>query len=188
MLEMLSLALPATLFDFSSKDNFDDERVCVHVFNQTIALPKPVLARSRNIPDRPKRGSLFQIGIPELILCTKTISFLNMFQYFWPISRKEFQQCQASFSVVFKKAEITGQQDLDELARHLREQQERLKSPIANKAIILTFNDYTKYWCSHLIKLWQNSSIEEFVIFKDPTKSPYLCDYPSLQKGFKRPP
>ena len=60
--------------------------------------------------------------------------------------------------------------------------------PEQTAALILTLNDYTRYWSSHVITRWRNSTVKELVIFKDPTRAPYLCDYQALQKGFKRPP
>ncbi len=188
ILRILSMAFPATLLGCSCKDHFEDERVCIHIFNSTISLPQPLLERPKNIPARSERGSFFQIGIPELILCTATTSFLDLFQYFWPITRKEFEQWRGLISVMFNKSEITGQKDIDELTRYLQEQKISIRSKSMKMALVLTFNDYTKYWIAHLIETWRNAGIDEFVIFKDPTRAPYLCDYPSLQKGFKRPP
>ncbi len=111
-----------------------------------------------------------------------------MFQYFWPITQEEFQKIHGVISVKFEKSEITGKADIDAFSNYLEEQRSSLHAKDTKSAIILTLNDYTKYWSSHLIALWQNSKVEEFVIFKDPTRAPYLCDFPSLQKGFKRPP
>jgi len=55
-------------------------------------------------------------------------------------------------------------------------------------AVILTLNDYTKYTCPHLIESCRINKIDELIIFKDPSRPPYLCSHPSQQKGFKRPP
>jgi hypothetical protein len=117
------MAFPATLLGCSSKDHFEDARVCIHIFNSS-----------------------------------------------------------------FNRPEITGRKDIDELTSYLQEQKISIRSKSTNMALVLTFNEYTKYWVAHLFETWRNAGIGEFVIFKDPSRAPYLCDYPSLQKGFKRPP
>jgi hypothetical protein len=170
------------------RDVFDDEQVCIHVFTSGILIPKPLLKSYRRVPRRPKRGRLFQVGIPELLVCTTATGFLNVFQYFWPVSRDEFRYLQEEMSVQFEKEEVRGRGDVDDLARYLEAEGDELRSGSGTSAVVLTLNGYTRYWSSELIALWRDSGIEEFVVFKDPRRGPYLCDYPSLQKGFKRPP
>jgi hypothetical protein len=170
------------------RDVFDDEHVCIHVFNSNTLVPKPLLKSYRRVPGRPKRGRLFRVGIPELLVCTTTSGFLNLFQYFWPVSRDEFRYLQEQISVQFEKGEITGRGDIDDLARYLRTQGDELRPGSAESAVVLTLNDYTRYWSSDVIALWRESAVEEFVVIKDPRRAPYLCDYPSPQKGFKRTP
>jgi hypothetical protein len=182
------MAIPATLIGCSKKNLSEDERVCIHIFNKDIAIPKPLLKQYKNIPDRSRKSGFFQIGLAELLLCTTTSSFIDIFQYFWPISKEDLKRFHQSISVKFEKSKIIGRKDIDDFLMYLREHQESIQSEGVNYAIILTFNDYTKYWSSCLIEGWRNSGIKEFVISKDPTISPYLCIYPSLQKGFKRPP
>lgn len=170
------------------KDVFDDEHVCIHIFTSEILIPKPLLKSYRRVPRRSKRGRLFQVGIPELLVCTTTTGFLNVFQYFWPVSRDEMRYLEEQISVQFEKGEMTGRGDIGDLARYLRTQGDELRSGSGTSAVVLTLNDHTRYWSSDVIPLWRESGIEEFVVFKDPRRAPYLCDYSSLQKGFKRPP
>jgi hypothetical protein len=170
------------------RDVFDDEHVCIHVFNSNALIPNPLLKSYRRVPGRPKRGRMFQVGIPELLVCTTTASFLNVFQYFWPVSRDKFRYLQEQMAVQFEKGKIAGRGDIDDFARYLKAQGDELRSGCGASAVALTLNDYTRYWSSDVIDLWHKSGIEEFVVFKDPRRAPYLCDYPSLQKGFKRPP
>ena len=73
-------------------------------------------------------------------------------------------------------------------SRYLENNWNGSKKEGAKSAIIFTYNDMTKYFASEIISLWHNFGIIEFVLFKNPSKAPYLCSYPSLQKGFKRPP
>jgi hypothetical protein len=182
------MALPATLLGCSKGNYFEDERICIHIFNRQIQLPEPLFERYKNAPSRTASRNYFQIGLPELMVCTTTKRFVDMVQYFWPISRQEFQELQKLIFVRFKISEITSQSDVNEFSKYLYDEKEILHSKSINNAIIFTLNDYTKYWSTDLIDLWRKSSIEEFVIFKDPARAPYLCEYPSLQKGFKRPP
>ena len=78
-------------------------------------------------------------------------------------------------------------QELEKLLGPAEKAEEKEKED-TKSAIIFTYNDMTKYFASEIISQWQGFGIEELVLFKDPSKPPYLCSYPSLQKGFKRPP
>src|SRR4030066_1546911 len=180
VLQILITAYPALMLGCKkSNDVFDDERVCVHIFNSGIAFPEPLLEKYEKIPKR--KGNFFNIGIPELIICTTSASFLNMFQYFWPITRNEFHQIDGVISIVDKISELQSREDIKHIASQINLNEGGIKS-----AFILTYNAYTKYYFSDIISLWKDRNFEEFVLFKDPTISPYLCDFPSLQKGFKR--
>lgn len=166
----------------------DDEHICIHIFTAEALIPKPLLKDYRRVSKRPKRRKLFRIGIPELLVCTTATGFLDVFQYFWPVSRDELRSLQEQVTVWFEKSEIRGREDIDDLARYLSVHGNELRSGGCTSAVALTLNDYTRYWSSDVIALWRESSVDEFVVFKDPRQAPYLCDYPSLQKGFKRPP
>jgi len=190
ILQLLSILFPVSLLcsQDGKSDNFDKERVCAHVFQPGFKIPDPLLAQHENVPSRDEFRKLFKIGIPELLICKTPTRFLNIFQYFWPITRDEFNRLQRSIKVLFKKTEIVDKKDVDEFAAFLQAQNDSNRSTGTTLAVVFTLNDYTRYWSANLVQLWQNSNVEEFVVFKDPTKSPFLCDYPSLQKGFKKPP
>lgn len=188
VLRLLSSVLPAALLGCSNKDVFDEELVCVHVFQPGYKIPAPLLALHDDIPTRSKLRGLFQLGIPELILCTTSIDFLSLFQYFWPVTRYEFQRIDGLISASFSKSELTGKGDVVDFRKYLEDHRDELGMRDEKTAIILTFNDFTEYYAPDLVELWRNYGIKEFVLFKDPSRSPYLCSYPALQKGFKRPP
>lgn len=95
---------------------------------------------------------------------------------------------QKSISVKFEKVRIIKAEDIYDLSKHLGGNVSSWRSQDSTLAVILTYNDYTKYWTHDVIEECRKFKIDEIVIFKDPTKSPYLCDFPSQQKGFKRPP
>ncbi len=79
ILQILLMGYPSLLLGCKKDDDiFDDERVCVHIFNSKISFPEPLLQKYDKIPKR-KGSNFFNIGIPELIICTTSISFLNMF-------------------------------------------------------------------------------------------------------------
>jgi hypothetical protein len=61
-------------------------------------------------------------------------------------------------------------------------------SPEGSLAVILTLNDYTLHATPRLVDICRAEAVDEIVIFKDPSKPPYLCSYPSQQKGFKKKP
>ncbi len=188
ILQFFTMLIPATLLGFRGKDSFDEELVCVHIFQPAFRIPEPLLTQYRNIPTRDKLKNLFQVGIPELLLCTSEIKFLSIFQYFWPITRSEFQSSYKQITIEYNKLELNEQKDILDFSRYLESNWNGSKKEDTKSAIIFTYNDMTKYFASEIISLWHNFGIIELVLFKNPSKAPYLCSYPSLQKGFKRPP
>jgi hypothetical protein len=188
ILQFFTMLIPATLLGFREKDSFDEELVCVHIFQPTFQIPEPLLTQYRTVPTRDKLNNLFQVGIPELLLCTTEIKFLSIFQYFWPIARSEFQSSYKQISIEYNKLELNEKKDILDFSRYLESNWNGSKKEATKSAIIFTYNDMTKYFASEIISQWQGFGIKELVLFKDPSKAPYLCSYPSLQKGFKRPP
>lgn len=188
ILQFLGLLFPAALLGFREKDSFDEELVCVHIFQPAFQIPEPLLTQYKIIPERNKLKNLFHVGIPELLLCTTEIKFLSIFQYFWPITRSEFQSSYEKISLKYNKLELNEKKDILDFSRYLESNWNGSKKEDSKSAIIFTYNDMTKYFASEIISQWQGFGIEELVLFKDPSKPPYLCSYPSLQKGFKRRP
>jgi len=188
ILQFLRLLFPAALLGFREKDSFDEELVCVHIFQPAFQIPEPLLTQYKIIPERNKLKNLFHVGIPELLLCTTEIKFLSIFQYFWPITRSEFQSSYEKISLKYNKLELNEKKDILDFSRYLKSNWNGSKKEDSKSAIIFTYNDMTKYFASEIISQWQGFGIEELVLFKDPSKPPYLCSYPSLQKGFKRRP
>ena len=188
ILQFLGLLFPATLLGLRGKDSFDEELVCVHIFQPAFRIPEPLLTQYRSIPERNKLKNLFHVGIPEFLLCTTEIKFLSIFQYFWPITRSEFQSSYKQISIEYNKLELNEKKDILDFSRYLESNWNGSKKEDTKSAIIFTYNDMTKYFASEIISQWQGFGIKELVLFKDPSKPPYLCSYPSLQQGFKRPP
>ena len=188
ILRLMMIALPASFFGFWARNYFDEELVCVHVYDLAQALPEPLLQRSNQIEKRFKNKEYFQIGLPEMILCRTKMKLLDMFNYFWPVSRPEIKRLQGSITIEFKKSVIEDINNLGDFQKILKNQNNVCQDQKGSLALILTLNNYTKHVCPLLIDMCHNSGIEELVIFKDPSRPPYLCTYPSQQKGFKRPP
>jgi hypothetical protein len=188
---MLSMILPASALGFRCKgaqDAFDKELVCVHIFQPGFKIPEPLWEQHDSIPIPKDHSDLFTLKIPELIFCTTEKDFLSIFEYFWPIERSEFDDTIRKVNIEYEKLQIAGKSDVSEFSRYLENIDSEKKSKIKKTTIIYTLNDVTRYFVADFLNLWQTSGIYEFVLFKDPSKSPYLCSYPSLQKGFKRPP
>ena len=188
MLRFLAIALPASLFGFKTRDYFDKELVCVHVYDPSQKLPEPLLAQSRKFGPRSSDIEYFQIGLPELILCRTEMRLLEMFQYFWPVTRSEVKQLQGLVKIIYKQPLIEETVELGYLQKILKELKNLRQNEKEGLAVILTLNDYTKYACSDLIEISRTNKIDMLIIFKDPSRPPYLCSHPSQQKGFKRPP
>jgi hypothetical protein len=188
MLRFLAIALPTTLFGFNTRDYFYKELVCVHIYDPSQDLPEPLLAQSWKFGQRSVGTEYFQIGLPELILCRTEMKLLEMFQHFWPVTRPEVKRLQGLVKIIYTQPVMGDIGKIADLQKILEEQNNLLQSKKEALAVILTLNDYTKYACPHLIEICRTNTIEELVIFKDPSRPPYLCSHPSQQKGFKRPP
>jgi len=188
MLRFLMVVLPATLFGYNKTDYFDEELVCVHVYKLSQDLPSPLLEAYRKIDKRTEDRQYFQVGLPELVLCEMKITFLDMFQYFWPVSRQEITRLQNEIEIRHKISKIHGIEHLSSLETILDTQKNVHFRKAASLTVILTLNDYTRHICKRLVDICKRNNVDELVIFKDPSQPPYLCSYPSNQKGFKRPP
>jgi hypothetical protein len=188
---MLSIILPASVLGFRSKraqDAFDKELVCVHIFQPGFKIPDPLWERYDSIPVRGNLPALFNLKIPELLLCSTDKNFLSIFEYFWPIERAEFIDTLRKVTVKYEKEKITEKSDVSIFSGFLESIHAESKRNIKKTAVIFTLNDFTRYFAADILNLWQIYGINELVLFKDPSKPPYLCSYPSLQKGFKRTP
>ena len=188
MLRFMTVILPTALFGYKVIDYFDEELVCVHVYALSQNLPDPLLESNQESEKRIERGSYFQIGLPELILCRTEIRLLDIFAYFWPITRPEIQRFQNSSKVLFSLPIIEQVDQIAGLEAALNRTGERQQSQKGSLAVILTLNRYTRNACNQLVNICRRKGVEEMVIFKDPSKPPYLCSYPSQQKGFKKKP
>jgi hypothetical protein len=188
LLKMLSILLPASLVKCGKSDVFVWERVCVHIFNHGIAIPEPLLKRYERIPRRNPKRTFFQVGIPELLVCTTPAGLLESFLYFWPLTREEFRQAHRRMNVHYQVNAIATRSDIHNLQTYLQDHGSSLRPRDTKTALVAVLNDYTKFWMGEVMDIWKNSALDEVVILKDPTRPPYLCDYPALQKGFKRPP
>ncbi len=188
MLRFLTVVLPTALFGYKTIDYFDEELVCVHVYGLSQKLPDPLLESNEKSEKRVEGGSYFQIGLPELILCRTEIRLLDIFEYFWPITRPEIQRFQNSSKVLFSLPIIEHIDHLAGLETAFNQTSERQKTQKGSLAVILTLNDHTRNACHRLVNICRGKGVDEMVIFKDPSKPPYLCSYPSQQKGFKKKP
>jgi hypothetical protein len=184
MLRFLTVVLPTALMGYKAIDYFDEELVCVHVYDLSQNLPDPLLESNETSEKRIEGGSYFQIGLPELILCRTEMKLLDIFDYFWPVTRSEIQRFQNSSTVLYSLPMI----EYVDLFAGLETAITRAKTQKGSLAAILTLNDYTENACLRLVNIGRARGVAELVIFKDPSKPPYLCSYPSRQKGFKKKP
>jgi hypothetical protein len=188
MLRFLTVVLPTAIFGYKLIDYFDQELVCVHVYDLSKNLPDPLLEPNETSEKRPEVASYFQIGLPELILCRTEIRLLDIFAYFWPITRPEIQRFQNSSTVLFSLPAIEHVDHLAKLETALNQTRERQKTHKGSFVVVLTLNGYTRNTCLRLVNICRAKGVAELIIFKDPSKPPYLCSYPSQQKGFKKKP
>ncbi|MBM4160024.1 MAG: hypothetical protein FJ217_02885 [Ignavibacteria bacterium] len=189
LLRLLASAVPSlTLLAQVKEDIFQQERICLHIYDPKQSIPDPLKERQPSPGRRSPSRKYFHAGISELILCTSSERLLNIFQYFWPVSGPEFRQLQESISVQFEKPTVSDSGAIDQLKKYLGEQRSSLQREAANVAVVFTYNDYTRFFTPILVDLCKTGEVHELLIIKDPTKAPYLCDHPSIQKGFRKPP
>ncbi len=188
MLRFLTVVLPTSLIKYKFIDYFDEELVCVHVFEPSQNLPAPLLEIHAKSEKRTEGKSYFQIDLPELVLCRTELKLVEIFAYFWPITRPEIKRFQDSSAILFRLPVIENLDQVAELETALNRARAKQISPEGCLAVILTLNDYTLGASRRLIDICRDKGVDEIVIFKDPSKPPYLCRYPSDQKGFKKKP
>lgn len=188
VLRFFMIALPATAIGWKPIDYFDRELVCVHVYDPISEMPPPLLESTDATIRRPADLSLFHAGLPELILCQTHTGLLNLYPYFWPVARNEVKQLQGKVQVLHQARTVTGNNDIVALRKKIPE--ERLTGKATNRslAVIFTLNDATRAVCAAVVNCCRSMQVDELIIFKDPSRPPYLCSYASRQKGFKRPP
>lgn len=184
-LELLSSAYVAMLAGCHRKpDWFGQELVCIHVFDPRERLPAPLLLETA----RPARRPVFSVGLPEIVLCTTGTYFLDGFPYFWPFSRADMNHLEDSIEILYHKNVLTDDADVGEFVDYLRTHSRYLQRPGTSAATIFTYHDFTRALLPAVVSACRQAKIAELVIFKDPSRAPYLCEYPARQKGFKRPP
>lgn len=188
LLERLSFACMAGWLGCRAEDWFDRELVCIHIFGPQDSIPAPLLESVPRRPRRRREQECFGIGLPELIACTTPRPLLELFQYFWPFSREDFRQLERSITIEFEIALLGDAGEVEEWKRSLRERRRVLQKEGKNLAVLFTLNAFTRGWAPELIAACRSAAVDEIAVFKDPSQPPYLCDFASRQKGFKRPP
>ena len=188
MLRLLMIALPAATIGWKRIDFFDRELVCVHVYDPAQELPQPLLEPAGSPTRKPADHLLFHVGLPELVLCRSTSGFLQRYPYFLPITRSEVSSLQDSIRVLHQVKTVKGKKDIDSLQAELVKYRQSGKENNGSLAVIFTLNESTTAVCAAVVDACRGHGVNELVIFKDPSRPPYLCSYPSRQKGFKRPP
>lgn len=189
-LERLAAVYAGAAFSGCSRkrDLFEQERVCIHVLHPQESIPAPLLEKTDLQPRRSPREDAFNIGLPELVVCETRARLLDLFQYFWPFTRDDFDTLQRAVQIRYQKARIDTPLDVAQFAAYLREHKAQWAKAGASAAVLFTWNDITRQWSPEIAAACRESAVQEFIVFKNPTEPPYLCDYPAKQKGFKRPP
>ncbi len=168
-------------------DSIGLERVCAHVYRPAVYLPPPLLSYDRPVAST---RSSFQIGIPEIVLCRARRGFTELFPYFWPLERAEFETLKRSISVEWSSPQLSDQS----VVSSFRERLEAIartpssRSPTLQASVVLTYTQSTLPWAFRVAEACRSLKASELVVFKDPTVAPYLCELPRLQKGFRREP
>jgi len=131
---------------------------------------------------------LFTVGLPELVVLSMTQSLVELFPYFWPLTRDEFRAFESAARNGWAIVTLASGSDIQRLRDHIQASADSSSAAAANTVVAFTMNAGTLHWASAVASACRESNVAELVVFKDPTVSPYLCEHPALQKGFKRPP
>lgn len=168
-------------------DSIGRERVCAHVYRPSVYIPPPLLSYDRPVAST---RSSFQIGIPELVLCRARRGFTELFPYFWPLERAEFEALKRSISVEWSSPELSDQGAVSSFRERLEALGRTLSSPspTLQTSVVLTYTQSTLPWVFGVAEACRSLKASELLVFKDPTVAPYLCELPRLQKGFRREP
>jgi hypothetical protein len=183
LLDALLVALPLSSLACGSRDLLPEERVCVHVYPESLELPASVLQEFGVAPSQRDAASPFTTGLPELFVCTSSVPFLQLFPYFWPIASDEFQRARNSIRVFFQVDRLSSAIEAEKAERWLAAQ-----ALPAGSVGALTYNDFTRFFARRILLAFRRAGVSEVVVFKDPSVPPWLCDAPARQKRFRRPP
>ena len=190
-LQRLTGAYAAALIGGCSRrrDWFAKEQVCIHILRPREFIPAP-LTETTDVarPVRRAADEYFNIGLPELAFVESRGKLLELFQYFWPFSREDLDAFERSVEIRYQKGRLNTLADATEFAGYLREHRPEPGRRGLSAAVVFTWNDFTRQWSPQIATACRDSGVDEFVVFKDPTVAPYLCEYPAEQRGFKRPP
>jgi hypothetical protein len=188
LLERLSFICMVAGLGCRAEDWFDRELVCIHIFGPQDSIPAPLLEKVPRRPRRRRERRGLGIGLPELVTCTTRRPLLELFQYFWPFSREDYRQLERSITIESEIALLGDANEVEEWKRVLRARRGVFRKEGENLAVLFTLNEFSHGWAPELIAACQAAAVDEFVVFKDPSRPPYLCEFASRQKGFKRPP
>lgn len=184
LLRVFLAALPTLGIACRRQSPDERDRVCAHVYPATLELPKPLLESEPWGPHARTEG-LFDSGLPEFFLCTSRISFREVFPYFWPPLESEFQRLDASVRVIFSVPALSGAGDIASIKHHLL-----AASVLPGNLLVaaFTYNDFTRGLARDVFTAARAAKVAEIVVFKDPTVAPYLCEFPAVQRRFRREP
>ena len=188
VLRLFAVAVPAVAVGWKQIDFFDQQLVCVHVYDPSQELPAPLLEPATAPGGRSPAQELFHAGLPELVLCRSNTRFLDLYPYFWPISSEDVNRMKRSLAVLYQKQKVTGLTDVDRLQAAFAVRQRPGKEAPIFFAVVFTLNDATEAAAAAVVRACRRMQVDELVIFKDPSRPPYLCTFATEQKGFKRPP
>ncbi len=165
-------------------DRIGRERLCIHVYDARRPLPAPLLEQSPRPRASPADGDRFGVGLPELLVCSTAAKLLDAFPYVWPVSREDFRRLTRTIAIEFQKPVLASAADVGELRAALRGR----AATSRRSAVIYTLHDLTRSFAPDVAAACREGSVDDLVVLKDPALAPYLCEHPSQQRGFKRPP
>jgi hypothetical protein len=185
-LQRLLLLLAAPVVGCGRKrDPFAEQCVCIHVFEAGDPLPSPLLRAPRVLAELKPAPRDFDVGLPDLMVCSTRIRFLDLFRTFWPFTLARREELRRQAAVAYRVPAVRTADDVARLAAFLRAERGRLAVEGARVAVVFVLHGGNRGLLPGVVRAARGAAADEIVILKDPSVPPYLCDFPSRQlKGW----
>lgn len=166
----------------SRGDRFARQLVCNHIFELNEPLPPPLLSAAASDDELRPAAAEFDIGLPELMACTTTTRFLEVFRTFWPVRRADIERLRAAVTVAFELPAVRAPRDVEAFAAALAGLRRRTPRGAPRIVAVFTLHGETRRFMPPIARAALDGGAEELILFKDPSIPPYFCDYPARQE------
>ena len=161
---------------------FARKLVCNHIFELNETPPAPLLAAAASAGELRPAAAEFDIGLPELMLCTTKTRFLDVFRTFWPVWRTDIERLRRSVAIAFQLPVVRAEHDVETFAAALAALRRATPRGETRLVAVFTLHGETRPLLPPVARAAIDGGAEELILFKDPSIPPYFCDYPARQE------